>query len=75
VERHKAAGRCKFECRLLTLVETGALQTNLLSGSNAILEHLAAQGASSNAPEVISFALKWRAAVDKADNWAVRLQA
>jgi site-specific DNA recombinase len=31
-----------------------------LSGSNAVLERLAAQGASSNAPEVISFALKWR---------------
>ncbi len=31
-----------------------------LSGSNAILERLAAQGASTSAPEVISFALKWR---------------
>jgi site-specific DNA recombinase len=44
---------------LLKSVEVGPDEIRL-SGSNTILERLAAQGASSNAPEVISFALKWR---------------
>jgi site-specific DNA recombinase len=44
---------------LLKSVEVGPEEVRL-SGSNAVLERLAAQGASSNAPEVISFALKWR---------------
>lgn len=41
----------------------------MLTGSNAILERLAANGASSNAPEVISFALKWRAERDEDAYW------
>jgi DNA invertase Pin-like site-specific DNA recombinase len=44
---------------LLNSVEVGP-DAITLSGSNAILERLAANGASSNAPEVISFAQKWR---------------